>query len=113
MTGRIMQPEINLLTDESLTHMNLSYEGDRAGSFIAARKDGQNRLDGSPGASSLVAFARLASSSFTRRSSKTFPASTGGGHKCGDRLACDDRGRGFTRHLTKPDCDFERGEKDK
>ena len=62
--GRIMQPEINLLTDESLTHLNLSYEGDRAGSFIATRKDPQSRPDDSPGSSSLVAFARLASSAF-------------------------------------------------
>ena len=62
--GRIMQPEVSLLTDESLTHLNLSYEGDRAGSFIAARQDAQNRLDGAPGPSSLVAFARLASTGF-------------------------------------------------
>ena len=71
--GRIMQPEISLLTDESLTHLNLSYEGDRSGSFIAARKDGENRLDGSPGASSLVAFARLASSSFYEPVIENFP----------------------------------------
>ncbi len=62
--GRIMQPDVSLLTDESLTHLNLSYEGDRAGSFIAARNDSQNRLDGSPGASSLVAFSRSASTDY-------------------------------------------------
>ncbi len=62
--GRIMQPEINLLTDESLTHLNLSYEGDRSGSFIAARNDAQNNSDGLPAPSSLVAFARSASAGF-------------------------------------------------
>ncbi len=62
--GRIMQPEINLLTDESLTHLNLSYEGDRSGSFIAARNDGQNSSDVLPAPSSLVAFARSASAGF-------------------------------------------------
>ncbi len=62
--GRIMQPEVNLLTDESLTHLNLSYEGDRSGAFIATRKDPQNSLDGASPPSSLVAFARLASTSF-------------------------------------------------
>ncbi len=71
--GRIMQPEINLLTDESLTHLNLSYEGDRAGSFIAARKDAQNRPDNSPGPSSLVAFARLASTAFYAPVIENFP----------------------------------------
>ena len=62
--GRIMQPEINLLTDESLTHLNLSYEGDRAGSFIATRNDLQNSPDGLSAPSSLVAFARSASTGF-------------------------------------------------
>ena len=62
--GRIMQPEINLLTDESLTHLNLSYEGDRSGAFIATRKDPQNRLDGAVPPSQLVAFARLASTGY-------------------------------------------------
>ena len=62
--GRIMQPEVSLLTDESLTHLNLSYEGERSGAFIAARKDPQNRLDGASPPSHLVAFARLASTSF-------------------------------------------------
>ena len=62
--GRIMQPEINLLTDESLTHLNVSYEGDRSGAFVATRNDPQNSPDGSPGPSSLVAFARSASTGF-------------------------------------------------
>ena len=71
--GRIMQPEINLLTDESLTHLNLSYEGDRAGAFIAARRDAQNRPDNSPGPSFLVAFARLASTAFYAPVIENFP----------------------------------------
>jgi len=71
--GRIMQPEINLLTDESLTHLNLSYEGDRAGSFIAARKEAQNRPNDSPSPSSLVAFARLASTAFYAPVIENFP----------------------------------------
>ena len=62
--GRIMQPEINLRTDDSLTHLNLSYEGDRSGSFIAARNDPQNNPDGARASSSLVAFARSASTGF-------------------------------------------------
>lgn len=62
--GRIMQQDVNLLTDESLTHLNLSYEGERSGAFIATRKDPQNRLDGVPPPSHLVAFARLASTGF-------------------------------------------------
>ena len=62
--GRIMQPDVNLLTDESLTHLNLSYEGERSGAFIAARRDPQNRLDGAAPPSHLVAFARLASTSY-------------------------------------------------
>ena len=60
--GRIMQPEINLLTDESLAHLNLSYDGDRSGCFIASRNGPQDREP--PGPSSLVAFARSASSGF-------------------------------------------------
>ena len=62
--GRIMQPEISLLTDESLTYLNLSFEGDRSGSFIGTRQDPQNRPDGAPTPSYLVAFTRSASRSF-------------------------------------------------
>lgn len=62
--GRIMQPEINLRTDDSLTHLNRSYEGDRSGSFIANRTDSQNTRDGSAAQSYLVAFARSASTGF-------------------------------------------------
>ena len=62
--GRIMQPEISLLTDESLAHLNLSYEGERSGAFIAARRDPQNSLDGASPPSHLVAFARLASTNY-------------------------------------------------
>ncbi len=70
--GRIMQPEINLLTDESLTHLNLSYEGDRSGSFIATRKDTQNRQDGRLAPSYLVAFARSASTGFYAPATENF-----------------------------------------
>ena len=62
--GRIMQPDINLLTEDSLRHLNLSYDGERSGSFIAAREDFQNPQNGSPSPSSLVAFARLAGAGF-------------------------------------------------
>ena len=62
--GRIMQPEISLLTDESLTHLNQSYEGERSGAFIATRMESQNRLNDAPTPSYLVAFARSASSGF-------------------------------------------------
>ena len=62
--GRIMQPEISLLTDESLTHLNHSFEGDLSGSFIGTRQDPQNRPDGAPAPSHLVAYARSASRSF-------------------------------------------------
>ncbi|MFC1857668.1 hypothetical protein ACFL9U_06510 [Thermodesulfobacteriota bacterium] len=32
--------------------------------------------------------------------------------ECGDQLAQDHVGRGFVRHRTNPNCDFERGERD-
>ena len=70
--GRIMQPEISLLTDESLTHLNLSFEGDLSGSFIGARQDSQNRPDGAPAPSYLVAYARSASRSFYASSIENF-----------------------------------------
>jgi hypothetical protein len=31
---------------------------------------------------------------------------------CGDRLATDNKGRGFVRHLTNADCQYGNGEKD-
>lgn len=62
--GRIMQPDINLLTEESLSHLNLSYDGQRSGSFIATRDDSRSPQNGSPPPSSLVAFARLAGAGF-------------------------------------------------
>ena len=71
--GRIMQPAINLLTDESLTHLNLSYEGDPSGSFIATRNDPQNGSDGLSSPSSLVAFARSATTGFYASTVENFP----------------------------------------
>ena len=62
--GRIMQPDINLRTDDSLTHLNLSYEGDQSGAFIATRNGLQNSPDGPLAPSTLVAFARSASTGF-------------------------------------------------
>jgi methyl-accepting chemotaxis protein len=70
--GRIMQPEINLLTDASLTHLNLSYDGSRSGSFIGTRQAPQNRQDGAPAPSYLVAYARSASRSFYAPSIENF-----------------------------------------
>ena len=32
--------------------------------------------------------------------------------ECGDQLAQDLAGRGFVRHRTNPNCDFERGKRD-
>ena len=32
--------------------------------------------------------------------------------KCKDELTQDRKGRGYVRHKTNPNCDFERGEKD-
>ena len=32
--------------------------------------------------------------------------------KCKEPLAQDHEGRGFVRHLNKPDCDFEEGQRD-
>ena len=71
--GRIMQPDISLLTDQSLTHLNLSYEGQRSGAFIAARNAPQNPQDGAPTPSHLVAFARLASTSYYAPVIDNFP----------------------------------------
>ena len=71
--GRIMQPDISLLTDQSLTHLNLSYDGDRSGAFIAARNAPQNTQDGAPAPSHLVAFARLASTNFFAPVIDNFP----------------------------------------
>ena len=70
--GRIMQPEISLLTDESLTHLNLSFEGDLSGSFIGTRQDPQNSPDGARAPSYLVAYARSASRSFYAPSIENF-----------------------------------------
>lgn len=64
--GRIMQPEVNVLTNPSLAHLTASYEGDRSGSFIAARaRQGVSDVsqDG-VSESYLVAFARTAGASF-------------------------------------------------
>jgi len=33
--------------------------------------------------------------------------------KCGDELAQDRVGRGFVRHKNNPDCDFEKGERNR
>lgn len=71
--GRIMQPEISLLTDRSLTHLSRSYEGDRFGAFIAARTDVQDRRDGASAPSYLVAFARSASRGFYAPVIENFP----------------------------------------
>ncbi len=69
--GRIMQPEISLFTDASLEHLASSYDGERAGSFIAARTNSANP---SAGASShLVAFARSAGTSFFAPAIGDFP----------------------------------------
>ena len=70
--GRIMQPENNLLTDESLTHLNPSFEGELSGSFIGTRQDPQTRSDGAPAPSHLVAYARSASRSFYAPSIENF-----------------------------------------
>lgn len=71
--GRIMKPEVNLLTNESLTYLNLSYEGgDRSGSFIAAQQDPQDRLNQSA-ANYLVAFARSASTDLYAPVVRNFP----------------------------------------
>jgi hypothetical protein len=32
--------------------------------------------------------------------------------QCGDSLSEDKAGKGFVRHTTNPDCDFERGQRD-
>lgn len=61
--GRIMQPDVSLRTDQSLAHLNRSYEGDRSGAFIASRSDSQNTQDG-PLPTYLVAFARSASTDY-------------------------------------------------
>ena len=61
--GRVMQPEISLLTDDSLTHLNPSFEGERSGAFISTRTQAQDRPDVTA-PSSLVAFARSASRGF-------------------------------------------------
>ena len=69
--GRIMQPEISLLTDESLQHLSLVYEGARSGAFIAHRDDGHESAnetghghDPVQEHSFLVAFSRSASTAF-------------------------------------------------
>ena len=56
--GRIMQPDVNVLTEASLAHLTPTYEGGRAGSFIAARTNAPDPSEGAP--SQLVAFARSA-----------------------------------------------------
>ena len=33
--------------------------------------------------------------------------------RCGDNMARDHAGLGFVRHKNNPNCDFERGERDK
>ncbi len=60
--GRIMQPEVNLLTDASLAHLAPSYDGERTGAFIANPTNASNSSESSP--SRLVAFARSADASF-------------------------------------------------
>lgn len=62
--GRIMQPDINLRTDEALMHLRMAYDGNRSGSFIVGRMDSQDELGGSAAPSSLVAYARSASADF-------------------------------------------------
>lgn len=71
--GRIMQPEVSLLTDPSLTHLSRSYEGDRSGAFIATRADAQDRRDGASAPGYLVAFARSASGGFYAPVIENFP----------------------------------------
>ena len=71
--GRIMRPDVSLLTNESLTYLNLSYEGgDRSGSFIAAPQDPQNGLN-RPAVNYLVAFARSASTDLYAPVVRNFP----------------------------------------
>ncbi len=56
--GRIMRPEVNLLSSEPLRHLKPAYEGDRSGAFVAERMDHEG---GSAASSHLVAFARTGS----------------------------------------------------
>ncbi len=73
--GRIMQPEINLLSGESLGRFNQAYGGERSGAFIANR-DGQ--ADQAEKSGHLVAFARSGGArTCTPRWLQTFPASIG------------------------------------
>ncbi len=62
--GRIMQPEVNVQTDPSLTHLRLSYDGERSGSFIANGSDPGNSQAGTRPPSQLVAFSRSGGTGF-------------------------------------------------
>ncbi len=62
--GRIMQTDVSIHTDPSLAHLNLSYDGDPTGSFIANRNDTGNSLSGTPPRSQLVAYSRSAGTGF-------------------------------------------------
>lgn len=62
--GRIMQPEINVLTNASLTHLAPAYEGDRSGFFIADREAVSNDSEAGSRRGYLVAFARSAGTNF-------------------------------------------------
>ncbi len=68
--GRIMQPELNLLSGESLGHFNQGYGGERSGAFIANR-DGPEGDSEKP--SHLVAFARSGGSDVYAPVAANFP----------------------------------------